>query len=74
MTSIVSDRLVCGNCIQILDVNDATGRKNACAFRHCLVSKSDTFCTNFSWNGLVESSKQLLRFPRVKPSRAAIRP
>lgn len=72
MTRIISKTLVCGNCIQIIDVNDGTGRKCSCAKYNHYVSKSDPFCLGFAWNGLTESPKQLIRFSQGERELAAI--
>lgn len=64
MTHIVSDRLVCGNCVQIIDVRLNNQRVRWCAKYNRLVVNSDPCCVGFNWNGVTDSDNQLMCFPR----------
>lgn len=72
MASIITDTLVCGNCIQLIEVNNDKQRLLFCAMHNCFVRKSDVFCTSFRWTGITESPKQLLRFSKGERLNAAM--
>lgn len=64
MTSIISDRLVCGNCAQTVDITINFSRYMWCTKQNRLVMNHDPCCTSFRWTGQTDSDNRLLRFPR----------
>lgn len=64
MASIVSSRLVCGNCVNMSNLNVAKGYRAYCHVYRQYISERDSFCTRFVWNGVTASSRRLHRFPR----------
>lgn len=71
MTSVITDTLVCGNCTECHMVRVDGKVTYYCAYNKVRVRQHTVFCLDFTWNGITESPKQLLRFSKGERQKAA---